>query len=188
VAKAPTIMVIRHAEKPAGSISGVKESGESSARDLTVRGWQRAGALTALFAPAHGSLQHHLLVTPRFIFASAAVDDPAGGNARSRRSQQTVMPLAERLKIPINLKFSKGGEKAVAKAALACDGPVLIAWQHEYIAHIVNYILGTPSLAPDWPSDRFDVVLVLTSNPVNGKYSVAQVPQSLLAGDSERPL
>ena len=43
--KAPKIMVIRHAEKPNGQATGVKESGEPSSRDLTVRGWQRAGAL-----------------------------------------------------------------------------------------------------------------------------------------------
>jgi hypothetical protein len=37
-AKASKIMVIRHAEKPGGAFSGVKESGEANTHDLTVRG------------------------------------------------------------------------------------------------------------------------------------------------------
>jgi hypothetical protein len=183
-AKASKIMVIRHAEKPSGMITGVKASGESSARDLTVRGWQRAGALACLFAPARGPLQNDLLVKPAFIFASAAVDAPEGGNSRSRRSYETVMPLAELLGLEINLSFSKGEERALARAAQACDGPVLIAWQHENIAVIVNSILGIQAAPSFWPPERFDVIYVLSLNPAEDKYSLAQVPQCLLAGDS----
>lgn len=187
-AKASKIMVIRHAEKPNGARAGVNEAGLPSARDLTVRGWQRAGALACLFAPARGPLQSPLLTKPEFIFASAAVDDPEGGNSRSRRSQETLMPLAELLGIEINLSFSKGEEKALAKAAQACDGPVLIAWQHENISAIVNFILGTEAEPPLWPTHRFDVVFVLSLNPTDGKYSLAQAPQCLLAGDSASPI
>lgn len=42
---APVIMVIRHAEKPTQAAAGVKQKGEESPHHLTVRGWQRAGAL-----------------------------------------------------------------------------------------------------------------------------------------------
>jgi hypothetical protein len=186
--KAPKVMLIRHAEKPTSTKSGVKESGEASARDLSVRGWQRAGALTCLFAPARGAWQHELLTRPQYIFASAAVNDPEGGTSRSRRSQETVMPLAELLNVHINLNFSKGEEKALAHAAQACDGPVLIAWQHENIAPIVNFLLGTESAPTTWPPDRFDMIFVLTWDPVEGKYNFAQVPQLLLAGDAASPI
>ena len=71
-AKAREMMVMRHAEKPNGRFSGVKETGDSNPHDLSVRGWQRAGALACLFAPAHGPLQDALLARPAFIFASAA--------------------------------------------------------------------------------------------------------------------
>jgi hypothetical protein len=37
-----------------------------------------------------------------------------------------------------------------------------------------------------WPSDRFDLIFVLSLNPLDGRYSFAQVGQCLLAGDSER--
>jgi hypothetical protein len=186
--KAPKIMVIRHAEKPNGAVTGVKASGESSARDLTVRGWQRAGALACLFAPARGPLQNELLAKPAFIFASAAVDAPEGGNSRSRRSHETVMPLAELLGIGVNLSFSKGEERALAKAAQACDGPVLIAWQHENIAAIVNFILGMQAAPSLWPAERFDMIYVLSLEAGSDTYSLAQVAQCLLAGDLANPV
>ena len=65
------------------------------------------------------------------------------GNSRSRRSEDTLTPLAELLGVEIDLTFSKGQETALAKAAQACNGPVLIAWQHENINLIANAILGS---------------------------------------------
>ncbi len=182
--KAPKIMVIRHAEKPGGRFTGVKETGDSSPHDLIVRGWQRAGALACLFAPARGALQDPLLAKPEFIFASAAIDDPDPGNARSRRSQETVTPLAQLLSVDVNLNFSKGEEVELVAAARQCRGPVLIAWQHENIKAIANAILGDNSAPQTWPGGRFDVVLVFTLNPAEGIYSFAQVTERLLAGDS----
>src|ERR1700690_3875582 len=108
--KAPKIMIIRHAEKPVGHLAGVNEAGASSGHDLIVRGWQRAGALACLFAPAHGPLQNALLAKPGFIFASAPSDDPVPGDSKSRRPQETVTPLASLLQLNVNLNFSKGQE------------------------------------------------------------------------------
>jgi hypothetical protein len=47
------IMVIRHAEKPdkQAGMSGISKVGEPDKDDLTVRGWQRAGALVRFFNP-----------------------------------------------------------------------------------------------------------------------------------------
>jgi hypothetical protein len=181
-------MVIRHAEKPTGHFAGVKETGESGAHNLIVRGWQRAGALACLFAPARGPLQDPLLIRPAFIFASAAADDPDPGNSRSRRPQETVTPLAQLLRVEVNLNFSKGQEVELVAAARECKGPVLIAWQHENIKRIANAILGNNRAPQDWPGDRFDVIFVFTLNPVDGTYSFAQVIQCLLAGDSADPI
>jgi hypothetical protein len=183
LAKAPKIMIIRHAEKPAGKVAGVSEAGARGGHHLSVRGWQRAGALTCLFAPAHGPLQDELLAKPAFIFASAAATDPEPGDSKSRRSEETVAPLAQVIGVHINLNFSKGQEVALAKAAMACDGPVLIAWRHEGIPLIANAILGTEIAPRNWPKERFDVVFVLTLNPLDGTYSFAQVGQRVLAGD-----
>jgi hypothetical protein len=186
--KAPKIMIIRHGEKPTGQLDGVDESGASSPHDLIVRGWQRAGALACLFAPAQGPLQNPLLARPAFIFASAAADDPMPGDVKSRRSQETVTPLAELIGVDINLTFSKGQETALAKAAQACHGPVLIAWQHENINLIANAVLGSKAAPQTWPKERFDVVFVLTLHQADGTYRFAQVPQCLLTGDSAAPI
>jgi hypothetical protein len=86
--------------------------------------------------------------------------------------------------VDINLNFSKGQETALAHAALACNGPVLIAWRHEGIPLISNAILGMAAAPQSWPKERFDVVFVFTLNPSTGTYSFAQVAQRLLAGDS----
>jgi hypothetical protein len=134
-------------------------------------------------------LQNALLARPEFIFASAAADDPRLGNSKSRRPGETVTPLARLIGRDVDLTFSKGQEKAVAKAAQACSGPVLIAWQHENINAIAHSILGSPEIAPQiWPDDRFDLIFVFTLDPLDGTYSFAQVPQQLLAGDSAVPL
>ncbi len=48
------IMLIRHAERPNAdkSLRGVGFDGRKDKESLTVRGWQRAGALARFFAPA----------------------------------------------------------------------------------------------------------------------------------------
>ena len=85
--------------------------------------------------------------------------------------------------VDVNLNFSKGEEMALAAAA-TCSGPVLIAWRHEDINAIANAILGDNSAPQTWPAGRFDVVFVFTLSPSDGTYSLAQVMERLLAGDS----
>jgi hypothetical protein len=177
-------MLIRHAEKPTQAAAGVKEDGKQSSRDLTVMGWQRAGALVCFFAPARGPLQSPLIATPEFLFASASTDGSSNADeSRSRRSEETIIPLAEKLGLEINLAFTKGQEKEVAEAAQACSGPVLIAWQHENIYNIAKSIPGGSVAPQNWPGNRFDIVFVLTRRVPDNVYDFAQVPQSLLAGD-----
>lgn len=54
--KAQRIMIIRHAEKPyvdnKEKNDGVRMNGVKSEESLTVRGWQRAGAISLLFGSA----------------------------------------------------------------------------------------------------------------------------------------
>ena len=62
---ATKIMIIRHAERPPddGLIHGVNMSGTKDPEELTVRGWQRAGALVRFFAPANGHFVNAQLAT-----------------------------------------------------------------------------------------------------------------------------
>src|SRR5213596_3394113 len=100
VRRATKIMLIRHAEKPSPSTPshGISHEGERVKECLTIRGWQRAGALAILFAPPNGSGQIPNLAKPHFLFASKPLK--RGG---SQRALQTLTPLAEKLGMKVNI-------------------------------------------------------------------------------------
>ena len=185
--QATKVMVIRHAEKPTTDHSpyGVTLKGALNKESLTTRGWQRAGALAHFFAPSNGLFQDPSLAEPRFLFASRYIKRKG-----SRRSIETLMPLAEKLAIRINSDFPRSEMEEMLEAALLCSGVVLICWQREYIPRIADHILGDKTMAPrHWPEDRFDVVWVFERDPASaGGYGFKQVSQRLLAGDWLTPI
>jgi hypothetical protein len=125
---ASRIMVIRHAEKAdnAGTIIGVDIKGNQDPEELTVRGWQRAAALTRFFAPTDGHFRDQRIETPAAIFASKVVP-----HSKSLRSQHTVGPLADILGTKkLRLDFSEGQDEQLISAAKGIDGVVLISWHH----------------------------------------------------------
>lgn len=179
---ATKIMVIRHAEKPSddGTVQGVTKAGGRDPEELVVRGWQRSGALVRLFAPRDGKFVDPRLAEPRTIFASAV-----GKHSNSLRPQHTVEDLAHLLKLKLDLRFAKGDEPDLVKAALAADGPVLIAWEHEAIPDIGNHIVGNAATCPQkWPGERFDLIWVFDHRATDAGWAFAQVPQLLLHGDA----
>jgi len=174
------IIIIRHAEKPDGD-AGVAPDGSPDGEALTVRGWQRSGALLGLFAPAGGHVAGSLLATPQVIFAPGI-----GHHSSSKRPQQTVTPLAEKLGLAIDTSHLKEDAAALAQAAIGAGGVVLIAWEHERIPDIARGIAGDNPPTPQlWPDDRFDIVWIFDRNPIaaSGTWSFSQAPQLLLAGD-----
>lgn len=180
--KASRIMIIRHAEKPGkpGPPFGVDQEGNPDPESLAPLGWQRAGALTVLFAPARGPLQHEAFSVPQHIFAC--------GNEPERkrlRPLQSVTLLAERLGLSVDTRFIKGQEDELAAFAMSRSGVVLISWEHNNLPAIANHILGDSGTAPqEWPYDRFDVVWVF--DLLEGGYRFRQIPQLLLPGDSDQ--
>jgi len=177
-------MVIRHAEKPASGNYGVTLEGKRNKECLTIRGWQRAGALATFFAPTNNSFSDPVLGRPQFLFASK----PTWRDG-SRRPVETITPLAERLALRINSQFPKFDTKTMLEEAFLFVGVVLISWQREYIPNIANYILGTKKVAPqEWPDDRFDMVWVFERDARSDHYGFQQVPQGLLVGDSTTPI
>lgn len=175
------IMIVRHAEKPAdsGKPHGVNPDGEKDDEALIVQGWQRAGALAALFAPSHGALQNPALATPEFLFASGIAK-----HSESERPQETITPLAAKLGLDINTQATKGQEGQVAALAMACGGFALIAWEHQDIPAIANAIMGNSTSVPQsWPGSRFDLVWIFDWDQGSKGYVFSQVPQQLLAGD-----
>ena len=180
------ILLLRHAEKPAKDEApyGVTQKGERSKESLEVRGWQRAGALTNLFVPANGHLQHPSLATPQFLYASKPLRRKG-----SRRPIETITPLAEKLAVEINSEFQRSEIEDMIEEVFSREGVVLICWQREYIPEIASLILGNENLAPsEWPEDRFDVIWVFDLDPSWSKYSFKQVPQKLLGGDLTTPI
>ncbi len=172
------IMIIRHAEKHQhGMGHGVDEDGNHAAHELTVRGWQRAGALVHFFRspPPASPIQ-----PPKAIFASAATRD-----SPSKRAMHTVKPLAAALGVAIHHQFPEEEERALAAAVLAAPSPVLIVWHHGRIVELVHAIAGAPCGCPRaWPDERFDVVWILERDGAHGPWRFSQVAQGLLAGDA----
>jgi hypothetical protein len=142
------IMLIRHAEKPdkPNHILGVSPLGEKDKESLSVRGWQRAGALVRFFAPAHERFTHKVLVTPQFLFSCKVLPDNP-----SQRPLQTLLPLAEFLGTEINLEFAEGHEADLIEAALAAPGHVLISWKHNMLPVIGKAL--SKHAPGKWPVD-----------------------------------
>jgi hypothetical protein len=180
------IMILRNAEKPeTPPPAGVAANGAPSKDSLTVRGWQRAGALVQFFtrpsAPGVG--------VPTYVYAAkfdAGGDDEAG---RSMRPVETVTPLLEKLSkndpsFVLNTNYAVGQESALIADLQARAGTVLIAWEHHHIPRIGVKL--TSDVPKEWPGQRFDLVWVFL-RAASDSYIFSQVPQLLLAGDEEAP-
>jgi hypothetical protein len=185
------IYIIRHAEKPeepaprrpAPAHRGVDFHGHENEHSLLPRGWQRSGALAALFDPSQDPLRAGLQV-PRLLISPSYGD---ASKAAQHRTYQTIRGISERLGIAIATDFAKGQEPQLA-AALAASGPgaVLICWDHSHIPALASALpLAHDTVIPKtWPADRFDVIWTFTLAASN-EYSFSQVPQMLLSGDTD---
>ena len=142
-------MVIRHAEKPdriSGAV-GVREDGRHDADSLTIRGWQRAGALVTLFG-ASGAPAKSGLAAPNCVFASSP-----GVSGSSERPEETVSVLVAKLRennpsLVTVFSHEKGSELAMVGDVMKRTGVVLISWQHEFIPGIASIVLRNGSSCP----------------------------------------
>jgi hypothetical protein len=197
------IYIIRHGEKPAdlappapnqpppvpGPPFGVDFDGNQDIHSLLPRGWQRSGALTVLFAPAEGALRPGIR-TPGALF-SPSYGDPA--KTQSHRTYETIYGLSQRSGAPINSPVQEGQEPALAAVVLKGSAPVvLICWEHQHIPALALALPTVPGTTiPDpWPGDRFDVIWSFTvvSGLQDVQYTFSQIPQQLLAGDTDTVL
>jgi len=207
---AQKVMIIRHAEKPPEPPQtpppfGVAYKGEQDEESLIVRGWQRAGALASfLVPPPNAPFQNPSVAMPRFVYASEIEGKKKDSEAeskgkrkkvgsKSRRPQETVTPLVEKMGsgVTADFTFDKGDEKALAASALSRSDVVLICWEHQDIPTIAKHIPVSPKtpVPKSWPVDdnghsRFDVFWVFDLDTASCTYNFSQVPQCLLAGDS----
>lgn len=184
------VYIIRHGEKPEDlapkhppADSGVDFRGNQNEHSLLPRGWQRSGALAALFDPTHGPLRAGLRV-PRMLIS------PSYGHAiktAEHRTHQTIRGLSDRLGVEIRTDFAKGQEPQLATAVLN-SGPdaVLICWEHGHIPALASALpLVSGTVIPNsWPDDRYDVIWTFTLT-ADATYAFGQVPQLLLSGDDD---
>ena len=172
------IMVIRHAEKPAtdGSVLGVDPSGRPDNDQLSVAGWQRAGALVQLFT---GALSRGRLQRPAHLFAPGPTPD-----SPSVRALSTLVPLGACLGLAVNTGFVKGEEEELVDSIVNLRGPVLVAWEHRAIVRIANLLMRSDAMTPQvWPDDCFDRIWVFLRT--GSEWLFSEAPQLLLAGDSK---
>ncbi len=185
---ATEILLLRHAEKPDGSENcrGLTARGHADAKSLTIRGWQRAGALAVLLSP--NPLVRARLPVPDWIYASAFRQ----GGGHSRRPEQTVQPLAQRLGRAMDLTWALHQEAAFGATLASQAGTALVCWQHQGLVSLARAIAAPqalPTIPLDWiwPADRYDVIWSLRRNEPTGTWRFRQYNQSLLADDPVLP-
>ncbi|WP_157615803.1 hypothetical protein [Rhizobacter sp. Root404] len=172
-----TVLVIRHAEKPGpGGAIGVQESGTEDPNELSVRGWQRAGALTQLFRENSG--RHPALTRPDWLVAAT----PAG-DYLSRRAISTLTPLSRRIDTPIERRFAPGDEVALAAHLAKLEGVTLVAWRHQGIPAIGTALMGPADVPQVWPDERYDLIW-LFARTGHHPWRFAQLYQRLLDSDA----
>jgi len=198
-----TIYIIRHGEKPADPPPaaagqapaapappfGVDFQGIQDPHSVLPQGWQRSGALTVLFNPALGPLQAGLQ-TPEALLS------PDYGNpdkTAEHRTHQTIQGLSDRLGLAIASDFAEGSEPELAASVVSSySGVVLICWEHDHIPAIATSLPTVPGtvIPQPWPGDRFDVIWTFTLVPGSApaQYTFGQIPQQLLAGDTNTVL
>ena len=183
------VYIIRHGEKPQdpapkdpATHSGVDFRGNQNEHSLLPRGWQRSGALAALFDPGRGPLRAGLQV-PRMLISPSY---GRGGKTADHRTHQTIRGLSDRLGVEISADFAKGQEPQLAAVVLdSGPGAVLICWEHSHIpalASALPLVSGT-AIPESWPDDRYDVIWTFTL-AADASYTFGQVPQLLLSGDA----
>lgn len=155
------IIVIRHAEKPDSDT----DSG------LSPRGQERASALAEALPRRYPHID--------YLFASAP-------SPSSNRPVLTITPLAHKLQLPIDERFSDDQHKQLAQTLLTDprynNKTILICWHHGKIPQLAEDLGVTPPQNP-WPSGTFDRIWQIDYNG-QGVPTVHNLPQHVLPGDS----
>jgi len=184
-----TLLIIRHAEKPDEDWPGpgLTDAGVPDKESLVIRGWQRAGAWSALFGAGLGGADYP---APQVIYAATPGKPNEPNKGPSRRPYETVSALAPRLKLTPDTSFAKGDEKHLVEKLLTLKGVVLVSWEHQAI--IADIIPGIPvdkgKPPTNWPGHRFDVVLRFDRADGETKFAFRELFPRLLSGDSDKPL
>jgi hypothetical protein len=181
-----TLLIIRHAEKPGENWPGPGSEFDATPdkESLVLRGWERAGAWTALFGAGLGGTDYP---TPALVYAA---NDSGSGDDVSKRPEETVSALSPRLGLQTNLTYAKGQEAALVKELLGLSGVVLVAWEHKAIVESIVPLIPVSSGTPPthWNGSRYDVVLRFDRPDGGSSFAFTELFPMLLSGDSDKPL
>ena len=181
------ICILRHAEKPHRGDSGYDEKGDSTTAGLTIRGWQHAGALVALFAPNESLLTPKLPVPTAL--ATPSYPDPV------HRPLLTLLPLGQKLQLTVDeIQPVDADPVVVVRGLLGMKGnAAVLCWEHQHIPPIASALGAT--LAVDnadaiptiWPDDRFDLLWLFYLSGTTSHWEFNICTQSLLPNDESTP-
>jgi hypothetical protein len=184
-----TLMIIRHAEKPKGAWpgDGFTIDGVADNESLVIRGWQRAGAWSALFGADLGGNDYP---TPATIYAA----NPTTGDGVdvSQRPFETITPLAARLGLDPIVRYGLGAESDLVSEIVGLSGVVLLSWEHKAIARTILPAIAAgqslPGMPTHWDGTRFDVALRFDRSAAAAPWSFRQLYPRLLSGDAALPV
>jgi hypothetical protein len=163
----PTIMIIRHGEKPVGDYyDGVSLLGQAAnppgADSLIPQGWMRCGALARFFVPLTDSPLRAGIALPTRLFAAASAEacpatfslppgsqqQPlpiirASASTASLRSQELLLGVSALAQLAIDATYAPGSDESTL-AKVVADLPhgsvALIAWEHDNIPKLAKCV------------------------------------------------
>jgi hypothetical protein len=161
--------------------------GVADKKSLVIRGWQRAGAWTALFGAGLGGDD---FPEPTAIYAlnpnATAGDDP------SQRPLETITPLAARLTLTPIVKYPLGAEQDLVAEIVGLAGVVLVCWEHKAIAKTILPAIAKGQtlhgMPVKWDGARFDVVLRFDRSAPGAPWTFRQLFPRPMSGDSATPM
>jgi hypothetical protein len=161
-AQVETIVLIRHAEKPANDLG-----------QLTFQGLNRALALPDVLIGKYGKAD--------YVFAPSTQKELIRDGVKYSyiRALITIEPTAIRLGVPVNARLDRDEIEALQKELLSpaySHALIFVAWEHLRLDTLVKNMMkalgGDPKAVPEWPEKDYDSIFVLKIRTDGEKRSV----------------
>ena len=141
------VIVIRHGEKPK----------DKDAKHLSAAGEERARRLVD-FVKSNPELAR--IGAPQILVATHPTEDGGG-----LRTKETLVPLSETLKVPVETPYESDHPKRLASMLLSekmYEGKnILISWTHEQIPALIK-ALGIQPAPAEMGDDVYDLVYLIS--------------------------
>jgi hypothetical protein len=194
------VICIRHGEKPINAEHkheqvppddkdgpGFDVHGHENRHSLTIRGWQRAGALAATDLCRQLAGEHVVkpatFLVPQYLDEGTPCDDTA-----IHRPYQTVLQLARKTNAwPTSVGPADNTDRLHEHIA-TYSGTVVVCWEHKQLQKLRGLLVG--DRAPTaWPDEAFDLIWRFhrAAGDAKGTYRFDELEQKLLSTDGCHP-